>query len=76
MNIQLFYCDGCPSYQRAIDKLREVLRLEALTDPTEIVLVTTGADAHAKRLAFCGTDSAGAATSAEHSRLRLAEVLE
>lgn len=50
MNIQLFYWDGCPSYQRALDNLNEALRLEALTDPIEIVLVTTEADAHAKRL--------------------------
>ncbi len=50
MNIQLFYWDGCPSYQRALDNLKEALRLEALTDPIEIVLVTTEADAHAKRL--------------------------
>ncbi len=50
MNIQLFYWDGCPSYLRALDNLKEALRLEALMDSIEIVLVTTEADAHAKRL--------------------------
>ena len=50
MNIQLFYWNGCPSYQRALDNLKEALRLEALTDPIEMILVTSEADAHAKRL--------------------------
>ena len=50
MNVQLFYFDGCPSYLPALDNLNEALRLEGLSETVEMILVTTDADAHAKRL--------------------------
>ena len=51
MTIELFYFDGCPSYLRALDNLKEALRLEAPEAPdVELVAVTSDADAQAKRL--------------------------
>ena len=51
MNVQLFYVDGCSTYLRALDHLREALQLEAPEAPdVDLVAVTSDADAQAKRL--------------------------
>ncbi len=51
MNVQLFYFDGCPSCQRALDNLKEALHLEAPEAlDVDMVAVTSDADARAQRL--------------------------
>ena len=47
MTIQLFYFDGCPSYERALSNLNEAMRQQGLDDPVDMVRVTSVKDAHA-----------------------------
>ncbi len=49
MNIELYYFDGCPSYLKAIENVREALRLEGLPEDVALIPVESDADAQAKR---------------------------
>ena len=49
MNIQLFYFDGCPSYERALSNLNEAKRQHGSNDSVDMVRVTSVEDAHAKQ---------------------------
>ena len=49
MTIQLFYFDGCPSYERALGNLNEAMRQQGLTVPVELIRVTSVEDAQAKQ---------------------------
>ena len=49
MNIQLFYFDGCPSYERALSNLNEAMRQQGSNDSVEMVRATSAEDAHAKQ---------------------------
>ncbi len=49
MKIQLYYFDDCPSYQKALDNLKEALRSQELPQEVEMIPVTSAADAQAKR---------------------------
>ena len=49
MKIQLYYFDDCPSYQKALDNLKEALRSQELPQEVEMIPVTSEADAQAKR---------------------------
>ena len=49
MNIQLFYFDGCPSYEQALGNLNEAMCQQGLTDTVQMVCVTSAEDAHAKQ---------------------------
>ena len=50
MKVQLFYFEGCPSYPRALDNLKEALPLEAPGSPdVEMVAIVSDEDARAKR---------------------------
>ncbi len=49
MNVELYYFDGCPSYLKAIENVREALRLEGLPEDVALIAVKSDADAQAKR---------------------------
>ena len=49
MKTELYFFDGCPSYQRALDNLREALRLEAARGDIALIRVDSDEDAQAKR---------------------------
>lgn len=49
MKVQLYYFDDCPSYQKALENLKEALRLQELPQQVEMIPVTSEADAQAKR---------------------------
>ncbi len=49
MKTELYFFDGCPSYQRALDNLREALRLEAAREDIALIRVDSDEDARAKR---------------------------
>ena len=49
MKIQLYYFDDCPSYQKALDNLKEALRSQELPQEVEMIPVTSEADSHVKR---------------------------
>ena len=49
MKIELYYCDDCPSYERARENLKEALRLERLAQEVEMVSVASDPDAQSKR---------------------------
>ncbi len=53
MNIQILYFDGCPTYQRAEQTLREVIAEEGITADVELMAVNTDEDA--QRLKFPGS---------------------
>lgn len=55
MSVQLYYFDQCPSYRRALENLREALRLEGLSEAVELVAVVSDTDAQEKR--FTGSPS-------------------
>ena len=55
MLIELFYFDGCPSYQEALENLKAALVIERLQ--AEIRLVCVADDAEATRLKFLGSPS-------------------
>ena len=48
MEVQLFYIDGCPSYEQALANVKDALRAEGLPETVEIVLVISDEDAQAK----------------------------
>ncbi len=47
--IELFYFDGCPSWERALQNLEEGMRLEGVNIPVFKVLVQSDEDAQRKR---------------------------
>ena len=49
MKIQLFYFDGCPSYEQALANVKDALRAEGLAETVETVPVLSDTDAQAKR---------------------------
>jgi hypothetical protein len=49
MKVELYYFDGCPSYLRALENLKEALRLEGISSEVVMINVTSDADAQAKR---------------------------
>ena len=49
MKTELYYFDGCPSYQQALDNLKEALELEALPADVAMIRVDSPDDAQAKR---------------------------
>ncbi len=49
MKVELYYFDGCPSWQQARDNLTDALRLEHVGDEIGMIPVTDGADAQTKR---------------------------
>ena len=49
MKVELFYFDGCPSYEQALSNVKDALRAEALPETVEMVPVTSDTDAQAKR---------------------------
>ena len=42
MNIDLYYSDGCSSYLRALENLKEALRLEGLAAEVTMIHVNSG----------------------------------
>ncbi len=55
MKTELYYFDGCPSYQHTLDNLNEALRLEGLPEDVAMIRVKSHEDAQAKR--FLGSPS-------------------
>lgn len=49
MKIELLYFDGCPSYQQALQNLKEVLAEEGIDEAVELVKVSTSEEAEAHR---------------------------
>lgn len=49
MKIELLYFDGCPSYQRALQNLKEVLAEEGIRAPVELVKVRSPEEANVRR---------------------------
>ena len=49
MKVELYYFDSCPSYLKAIENVREALRLEGLPEDVTLIPVESDADAQAKR---------------------------
>ena len=49
MKIEVFYFDGCPSYEQALRNLREALSAERLDERVEMIPVLSEADAMAKQ---------------------------
>jgi len=49
MKIELYYFEGCPSYLKAIENVREALRLEGRLEDVALISVESDADAQAKR---------------------------
>ena len=52
-NIELFYFEGCPSWERALQNLEEALHLEGVKIPVLRVLVQS--DQEAQRTHFLGS---------------------
>ncbi len=50
MKTELYYFDGCPSYQPALANLKEALRLEGLPEDVAMIHVDGPEDAQTKRL--------------------------
>ena len=55
MKIELFYFNGCPSWQGALENLKTALNEEGLQ--TEIQLINVKSDEHAAQLKFLGSPS-------------------
>ena len=49
MKTELYYFDGCPSYQQALAGLKEALRLEGLPEDVAMIHVDGPEDAQTKR---------------------------
>lgn len=49
MKVELYYFGGCPSYLKALENVREALRLEGRAEEVAMIAVESGADAQAKR---------------------------
>ena len=53
--VELFYFDGCPSWEQALENLKRALQLEQLPDEIEMIEVGDPTDAQTKR--FIGSPS-------------------
>ena len=53
MKIELYYFEGCPSYHKALENVRQALRLEGLFE--EVALIPVGSDAAAQANKFMGS---------------------
>ena len=51
--IELFYWEDCPSHERALEILREVMVEERITDPVDVIEVKT--EDEARRYRFYGS---------------------
>jgi hypothetical protein len=51
--IEFFYCEDCPSHDKALERLRAVAGREGITAPIVVVLVESDEDAH--RYGFFGS---------------------
>jgi len=49
VHVQLFYFDGCPSWQKALENLRVALEQEGISSEVELVRVESAEDAIEKR---------------------------
>ena len=49
MKVELYYLDGCPSWQRALENLEHALQLEQISAQVEAILVADSADVQLKR---------------------------
>lgn len=49
MKIELYYFEGCPSYPKALDNVRQALQLEGLSEETALIPVASDAEAQAKQ---------------------------
>ena len=47
--VELFYSDGCPSWEQALENLKQALQLEQLPDDVVMIQVADPADAQTKR---------------------------
>jgi hypothetical protein len=47
--VELFYFEGCPSWERALENLEEAQRLEGVSTPVQKVLVPSVEEVQAKR---------------------------
>ena len=50
MNVELYYFEDCPSYEKALANLKEALRAEGLPQSVTMVEVASEEDAQRKRL--------------------------
>lgn len=50
MKVEIYYFEGCPSYQTAAANMRNALRAEGLAEDIEMIEVTSEEDAQKKRL--------------------------
>ena len=55
MKIELFYFDGCPSWQEALENLKNALKAEGLEASIHPIMVND--DAEAARMKFLGSPS-------------------
>lgn len=53
MKVELYYFDGCPQYLKAIENVREALRLEGL--PEDVTLIQVESDAEVRARRFIGS---------------------
>ncbi len=53
MKIQLFYFDGCTSYEMALQELKKVMKEEEIEEEVEMVCVST--DEEAENFRFLGS---------------------
>ena len=51
--IEFFYWEDCPSHERALAILREVMEEEGIVDPIDVIEVKT--EEEAQRYQFCGS---------------------
>lgn len=49
MKVELFFFDGCRSYEQALANVKNALRAEGLPEMVETIPVTSNEDAQAKR---------------------------
>ena len=53
MKIQLFYFDGCTSYERALQQLKDAMKEEGIKEEVELVRIITEQDV--KKYSFLGS---------------------
>jgi len=55
--VEILYFDGCPTWQKAIEHVRQVVAQEALQETVTIETVRVETDDQARRLGFLGSPS-------------------
>ncbi len=55
MEIELFYFDGCPSWEKALENLKQALQLEGISADIHIICVKDNAEAESYK--FLGSPS-------------------